>query len=184
MEMKKMKLGDVCEIFGRIGFRGYTADDLVKSPEEGAVTLSPTNIVNGELDFSNPTYLNWKKYEESPEIKLNEGDIVVVKTASVGKTALVRKLPHPTTLNPLFVVLKRIQTNPIYLSYVVKGKCFQSALKAITAGSVVPTLSQYHLANIEIYLPDMTSQNRVASVLSALDDKIALNQRINRNLAA
>lgn len=182
--MTKYKLGDVCEIFGRIGFRGYTAQDLVESPKDGAITLSPTNIVNGELDFTNSTYLSWDKYEESPEIKINENDIVVVKTASVGKCALVRKLPHPTTLNPQFVVLKKIQADPVYLSYIIKGKCFQSSLKAITAGSVVPTLSQKHMADIEIYLPDLKIQKKIASVLSALDDKIALNKKMNQKLEA
>ena len=184
MEMTKYKLGDVCEIFGRIGFRGYTAQDLVESPKDGAITLSPTNIVNGELDFTNSTYLSWDKYEESPEIKINENDIVVVKTASVGKCALVRKLPHPTTLNPQFVVLKKIQADPVYLSYIIKGRCFQSSLKAITAGSVVPTLSQKHMADIEIYLPDLKIQKKIASVLSALDDKIALNKKMNQKLEA
>lgn len=184
MEMTKYKLGDVCEIFGRIGFRGYTAQDLVESPKDGAITLSPTNIVNGELDFTNSTYLSWDKYEESPEIKINENDIVVVKTASVGKCALVRKLPHPTTLNPQFVVLKKIQADPVYLSYIIKGKCFQSSLKAITAGSVVPTLSQKHMADIEIYLPDLKNQKKIAAVLSALDDKIALNKKMNQKLEA
>lgn len=182
--MTKYKLGDVCEIFGRIGFRGYTAQDLVESPKDGAITLSPTNIVNGELDFTNSTYLSWDKYEESPEIKINENDIVVVKTASVGKCALVRKLPHPTTLNPQFVVLKKIQADPVYLSYIIKGKCFQSSLKAITAGSVVPTLSQKHMADIEIYLPDLKNQKKIAAVLSALDDKIALNKKMNQKLEA
>lgn len=182
--MTKYKLGDVCEIFGRIGFRGYTAQDLVESPKDGAITLSPTNIVNGELDFTNSTYLSWDKYEESPEIKINENDIVVVKTASVGKCALVRKLPHPTTLNPQFVVLKKIQADPVYLSYIIKGKSFQSSLKAITAGSVVPTLSQKHMADIEIYLPDLKNQKKIASVLSALDDKIALNKKMNQKLEA
>ena len=43
------KLGDICEIFGRIGFRGYTREDYVDSIEEGAISLSPSNIINNQL---------------------------------------------------------------------------------------------------------------------------------------
>ena len=42
------RLEDVCQIFGRIGFRGYTKNDLVES--NGAITLSPSNISNGKMD--------------------------------------------------------------------------------------------------------------------------------------
>ena len=64
------KLDDICTIVGRIGFRGYTKADLVDSPNDGAITLSPSNITNGELDFSKCTYISWDKYNESPEIML------------------------------------------------------------------------------------------------------------------
>lgn len=52
MEYKKYKLGEICKIFGRIGFRGYTTEDLVLSPSYGAISLSPSNIVDGIMDLS------------------------------------------------------------------------------------------------------------------------------------
>ena len=56
------------EIYGRIGFRGYTVSDIVDEGE-GAITLSPSNIDNQKFDLSDKKYLSWEKYEESPEIK-------------------------------------------------------------------------------------------------------------------
>lgn len=102
------KLGEVCDIYGRIGFRGYTKQDLVTSSQEGAITLSPSNVDDGKLCFDKCSYISWDKYEESPEIMVYEGDIVLVKTASIGKCAIVTQLPHKTTLNPQFVVLKTL----------------------------------------------------------------------------
>ncbi|HPN23001.1 MAG TPA: hypothetical protein PK758_13950, partial [Tenuifilaceae bacterium] len=55
------KLGELCTIKGRIGYRGYTKQDLV-SKGEGAITLSPSNIVNCKLQFNNSTYISWFKY--------------------------------------------------------------------------------------------------------------------------
>ncbi|MDE0561362.1 hypothetical protein OU792_15295, partial [Algoriphagus sp. NF] len=70
-----VSIGSQCQIFGRIGFRGYTVNDIVKEGQ-GAITLSPSNIVNGQLNLSKLTYLSWFKYEESPEIKIFNGDIL------------------------------------------------------------------------------------------------------------
>ena len=61
------KLVEICDIFGRIGFRGYTRDDYVNTIEEGAISLSPSNIINNQLDFSNCTYITWDKYNQSPD---------------------------------------------------------------------------------------------------------------------
>ena len=182
-EWKEYKLGDICSIVGRIGFRGYTTDDLTNSPKDGAITLSPTNIVQGEIDMSKPTYIKWPKYYESPEIMLAPGDIVLVKTgSSIGRTAYIREIIHPMTLNPQFVVLKNIKVNPVFLSYIIKSPYFQALLKSITVGSAIPTLSQKNLAKLIIQIPDESCQNRIASILKSLDDKIEVNRRINENL--
>ena len=86
-------------------------EDLV-SKGMGAVTLSPSNLINMKLDFSDCSYISSFKYDESPEIQLKKNDIVVVKTgSSYGKTSIVNDLPERTTLNPQLLVLKQIKCN-------------------------------------------------------------------------
>ena len=182
-EIETYKLGDICTIYGRIGFRGYTTEDLTDVKEEGAISLSPTNIIDGELDLSKPTYIKWDKYYESPEIMIQSNDIVIVKTgSSIGRTTLIRTVPHPMTLNPQLVVLKNIKINPIFLSYLIKTREFQGAIQSITVGSAIPTLSQKNLANLLIAIPSDRTQLKVANILNALDNKILINKRINDNL--
>lgn len=183
-EWKTYKLGDVCKIYGRIGFRGYTIEDLVEDSEKGAISLSPTNIQGGVLDLSKPTYISWEKYYESPEIMIHENDIVIVKTgSSIGRTAIIRNITHPMTLNPQLVVLKDVSINKHFLGYLVKGKDFQGKLSSIVVGSAIPTLSQKNLANLTIAIPPTRVQEKIANILSSLDSKIELNNRINHNLA-
>ena len=185
MEYKKYKLGDICKIFGRIGFRGYTTEDLVLSPSNGAISLSPSNIVDGIMDLSKCTYISWEKYEESPEIKIAPNDIVIVKTGnSYGRTAIIRNVEHPMTLNPQFVVLKDIQINPVYLAYFLKTDEFQKQIYGIVGGSAIPTLSQENLANLIIRVPNDNIPNTIADILDSLDGKIELNKQINDNLEA
>jgi len=182
MEWKTVKLGDVCKIFGRIGFRGYTNNDFVTKPEDGAITLSPTNIVDGELDLTKCAYINWDKYYESPEIMVQENDILLSKTGTIGRTALVKRVEHPMTINPQFVLLKECTINPRYLSYLLKTPKFQGDLYSITVGSVIATLSQKNLGNIKIDIVDSATQDKIAAILASLDDKIENNNRINANL--
>jgi len=181
-EWKEYKLGDVCTIVGRIGFRGYTKDDLVSSPNDGAITLSPSNIVDGEIDISKVAYINWEKYNESPEIMLKKGDVVLSKTATIGRVAIVREIIHPITLNPQLVVLKDIKVNPDFLAFFLKTPYFQGMLKSITVGSVVATLSQKNLSNLKIKLPETKVQNRISNILLSLVNKIEVNRKINENL--
>ena len=159
-----VKLGDVCEIKGRIGFRGYTRNDLV-SEEEGAITLSPSNIINGKISYDKCSYVSWKKYEESPEIMVEVGDVVFTKTASVGKTAYIDYLPKEATINPQLVLLKDIKGNSKYLSYVLKTGYFQNEVRKITGVGSVPNVPQSSLAKIEIPLPPLEVQTEIVHIL-------------------
>ena len=158
------KLGDICEIKGRIGFRGYTRDDQVDKGK-GAISLSPGNIDNGSMNYESCTYITWDKYEESPEIIVNEGDIILCKTASVGKVARIRHLPEKATINPQLVLIKNIQTNPQYLFYVLDDKPFQSKIKGLAGIGSVPNVSQAKLSAIEIPIPSLSEQIRIVGIL-------------------
>ena len=182
-EWKEVRLGDVCNIFGRIGFRGYTINDLVSSKDDGAISLSPTNIIDGEINVDKCSYISWNKYYESPEIMIFKNDILIVKTgSSYGRTALVKEVKHQMTINPQFVVLKNININPIYLSYYIKSKTFQNQISSIVVGSAIPTLSQKNLANLYLKIQGSQTQQEIAGILSSLDAKIETNNKLNEKL--
>ena len=67
--------------FGRIGYRGYTVNDIVIEGE-GAISLSPSNINNQKLVFEKRTFISWDKYEESPEIKICSTSPIISRTVS------------------------------------------------------------------------------------------------------
>lgn len=159
-----VKLGDVCEIKGRIGFRGYTRKDLV-SESEGAITLSPSNIINGNIVYDKCSYISWAKYEESPEIMAEVGDVVFTKTASVGKTAYIENMPKEMTINPQLVLLKKFRGISKYLAYILKTTYFQNEVKKFTGVGSVPNVPQSSLAKIEIPLPPIEVQTEIVRIL-------------------
>lgn len=164
------RINEVCSIFGRIGFRGYTTNDLVSNSKDGAISLSPSNIINGHLDYSKCTYISWFKYEESPEIKIYNEDILLVKTgSSYGKCALVRNLPHKATINPQFVVLKNFKINNRYLTCCLQSYPVKFEFDKFTIGAAIPTFSQKNLGNMQIAIPPLTLQQEFADKIEAIE---------------
>ena len=182
-EVKEIR--DICKIFGRIGFRGYTVDDIVREGD-GAITISPSNILENKIDFNKCTYISWFKYEESPEIKIFNGDILLVKTGSTfGKTAIVKNLPIKATINPQLVVLKNISIDRHLLSYIMSFTLIQNQIKAKIVGGAIPTLSQEVVNKFKIPLPpSLSEQTAIATALSDTDALISsLEQLIAKKRA-
>lgn len=164
-------LGNICEFKGRIGWRGYTKNDL---REYGPLVIGATQIsASNKLDFSNPTYLSTEKYEESPEIKVYLNDIILVKTGNtIGKVAIVDKEIGDATINPNTVLLKNITCFNKYLYYIVVSEIIQKPLnKSITVGAQ-PSVNQETLKKILIPIPTLKEQEKIASILSTVDEQI------------
>ena len=165
-QIKKVK--HICKMFGRIGFRGYTQADLV-AEGEGAITLSPTNMDSIKVDYTKCSYLSWDKYFESPEIMVQVGDVLVVKTASVGKCSYVSELPCECTVNPQILVLKEIKENPLFLTYLLNTPMGQSLFQKNKGGSTIPTLSEDKIGNFVFAFPSLSDQ---VTIIKYIDSSI------------
>jgi type I restriction enzyme, S subunit len=175
-------IGNVCEIYGRIGFRGYTKSDIV-SEANGAITLSPSNIENNKIKFKNCTYISWLKYHESPEIKIQNNDVLLVKTGSTfGKTAIVEDLPREATLNPQLIVLKKFNVPPNYMGYSMQFNYIQSQITSKIVGGAIPTLSQAEVSSFNFPLPSSPKEQLVISkILTDMEKDInSLSIQLNK----
>lgn len=153
------------KVIGRIGYRGYTVDDIVLQGE-GAISLSPSNIQNQKFDLKKRTYISWNKYDESPEIQIFEGDVILVKTASVGKVALITNLEgEKATINPQLVVFKNILLSNVFFYYYLMSNDFQYQIDRDNYGGVVGTLSQASINSYRILIPTLQEQTAIAKYL-------------------
>lgn len=165
-------MGEICEIKGRIGFRGYTREDQVEEGE-GVISLSPGNIEGGKMLYNGCSFITWEKYYESPEIMIFNGDILFCKTGStVGKVAMVKNLPCEATINPQLVVLKNISINSSFLKYSLGTFRIQSLVRKLAGIGSVPNISQEKLGNLEILLPPLAEQQRIVSILDTFEASI------------
>lgn len=69
-----------------------------------------------------------------------------------------------------------------YLYYFLLSPFAQNQFKSIATGSVVANLKSETVKALEVILPPLPEQKRIAAILSSLDDKIELNNKINANL--
>ena len=167
------RLRDLCTVFGRIGFRGYTRNDIVEKGF-GAITLSPSNMQdNGNMNYSVVSYISWKKYDESPEIKVKANDVLIVKTgSSYGKTCIISDLPEKATINPQIAVLKYSFVNNQWLTYFLNAPFAQEQFRKYVIGTSIPTFSQEKLSSTLLPLPPQNEQEHLTKKLSLLDKYI------------
>ena len=172
-KLKQLGVDKLIEIKGRIGYRGYTTEDIV-SKGEGAISMSPSNIdENWNLNFEKSTYITWDKYDESPEIMLEEGFTALVKTgSSYGKAAYIKNLIEKTTINPQLVVLKPKKIDSYFLYLLATNTSIQKQIQETVVGGAIPTLSQDSISKFEVLVPKRKEQEKIASCLLTLNQLI------------
>ena len=106
---------------------------------------------------------------ENPSITIGRSGNVGNPFIHYGKT-----WSHNTTL----YVKDFKENNPIFIFYFLKTL----NLSNYAGGSAVPTLNRNHINTLPIKIPDLYTQNKIATFLKRLDDKIEINNKINNNL--
>lgn len=170
------------KVFGRIGYRGYTVNDIVDA-NEGAIALSPSNISDGKMILNKKTYISWEKYYESPEIMIEEEDIIFCKTgSSYGKVAIVTDLTEDMTINPQMIVIKPIDCFPKYLYYSLESQYIKRQVELIVGGGTMPTINQNDILNMNLFKPSFIVQKQIANFLdqktTEIDDLIEKKEKL------
>jgi type I restriction enzyme S subunit len=179
---KVKKLSWIFEVKGRIGWRGYTAQDL-RDAEDGVLVLGATNInTNGQIDLSSPTYISNEKYEESPEIKLVGGEILIVKVgATIGKVGIVPDGFVESTINPNLMLARSRKENSHYFHYLFNSKVMQEAIGLEKMAGAQDAINQEFISNMRILVPYTEEQQAIVDYLDRETARIdSLIGRINQ----
>ncbi|MEB7421478.1 restriction endonuclease subunit S [Staphylococcus arlettae] len=179
-EWVNYKLGEIVDIRGRIGFRGYTKSDIINKEDGGVLTFSPTNIIYNKLKNTvHDTYITKEKYEESPEIMVKTGDILFVKTGStLGKSTLVANLNEEATVNPQIVVMRaKVFFHQKFTStYLTLNKILRQVAQT-RIGGAIPTLTESEIKKFQVSFPVYEEQQKIGSFFSKLDQQIELEEQ-------
>lgn len=183
MRFKTEKLGDFLYIKGRIGWKGLKKDEYLS---DGVY-----RIINGEaltkdgIDWSKAGFISKERYEESPEIMLQNDDILISKDGTIGKLGFVRNLENPSTVASGIFVLRNLKPEMINIRFIynyLSSVYFRNFIISRTEGSVIPHLYQKDFQNLYFPLPSLKEQNKIVDVLDIISCKIEINKMINNNL--
>ena len=164
---KTTRLCYECYIRARLGWRGLKADEYV---EEGYAFISAFNIQNGKLVWTPLNYITKERFDESPEIKLHSGDVLIVKDgAGVGKCARVDDLPMggATPNSSIAVITPSKNLNYRYVCYYLQSAVFNNFVLLLYNGMGVPHLTQEVMSKIKILVPPLKEQMVISDYLDA-----------------
>ena len=182
-DTQPVKLGDYLYIKGRIGWKGLKKSEYLP--------VSDYRIINGEsltlsgIDWNKAGYISAERYEESPEIMLNIGDILLSKDGTIGKIGYVDKLETPTSVaSGIFVIrnTRQAEISTQFIYYLLKSRLFKAFITSRTEGSVIPHLYQKDFTEFEFQLPspaDMkTFDDTTAAMFSMVFSNLNENERL------
>ena len=183
MEWKEVRLGDVCEIKG--GKRLPKGINLITQKN------SHPYIRVRDLGKSKTLELN-SSYEYVDEITQKQiqryitqkGDILISIVGTIGLIAIVGDSLNGANLTENCVKLVKLDNiDSEYLYYFLKSPFGQQNISRGTVGAVQAKLPIKNIQEFSINCPKLVSdQRRIASILSSLDRKIELNNKINADL--
>ena len=172
----KYKLSDVMDLIG-----GGTPKTSKPEYWNGTIPwLSVKDFNNGfRYVYETEKTITELGLENSSTKLLQKGDVIISARGTVGEIATI---PFPMAFNQSCYGLRaksEIVTSD-YLYYLIKHNV--SVLKKNTHGSVFDTITRKTFDNIEVEIPSIEIQEKIASILSDYDEKIELNKEINNNL--
>jgi type I restriction enzyme S subunit len=171
---KEYKLGEIADII----------DSLHKTPtysNTGYPMVRVTDIKGGFLTVKNTFRVSKDVFDEfSKRHEAKRGDIVMSRVGSYGITCLVKdEINFCLGQNTLFIIPKQ---NPNFLFYFLNSSNAKNQIEGLSTGSTQKTISLKSIKDISVSVPDLPTQTAIAEILSSLDDKIELNNKINQEL--
>lgn len=153
----------------RLGWKGLKAEEYV---DVGYPFLAAYHIVNNHLCWESLNCITKERYDESPEIKLSIGDLVLVKDgAGIGKCARIDEMPlgEATVNSSLSVITPNKLLDYRYEYYYFMSPLFQNIIARLKNGMGVPHLTQESMKDIYLPLPSKKEQQAIADYL---DNKV------------
>lgn len=116
---------------------------------------------------------------------LKQGDIVFSRVGSVDRCSFVTKETDGWMFSGRCLRVRPYNINPEYLYYFFTLSSTKKTVRSIAVGTTMPSINTTLLSNIVVCFPKSEEkQQAIASILSSLDDKIAVNRRVCENLEA
>ena len=173
---KKTQLVDVVSILGD-GLHGTPKYD--KNGEY--YFINGNNLSNGKIVFKDDTkrvsHTEYEKYKKN----LNDRTVLVSINGTLGNVALYNGEKCILGKSACYFNVKD-EVDKQFIKYVVNTRDFKEYISRFANGTTIKNVSLKVMRNYEFLLPQITEQQAIGATLSSIDNKIELNNAINKNL--
>ena len=186
MKLQKYKLGELLDVKRGASLTG----------EYYATSGNYIRLTCGNFDYKNNSFkINTSKddlYYTGPvrdEFIMKRGDIITPLTEQaiglLGSTAIIPEdNKYIQSQDVAKIICKESVLHPMYAFYLISSETVKRQLSVAAQQTKIRHTSPDKIKDCVVWIPDLEEQKRIASILSALDNKIALNREINQNLEA
>lgn len=146
--------------------------------------LANINVRWGGFDLKSLSKMRFEEKEEE-RYGLKYGDLIICEGGEPGRCAIWKdEMPKMKIQKALHRVRMNDNYNPffVYYRFLLAGRSGELSKHFI--GSTIKHLTGIGLKQVEFEYPSLAIQNQIAAVLSSIDQKIEINNRINTELEA
>lgn len=173
---KKLKIEDCAEVIG-----GGTPSTKKKEYWDGDISwITPKDLSNYNNRYisKGSRNISEKGLKYSSARLLPKNSVLLTTRAPIGYLAISKK--ELATNQGFKSLIMKNGNVPEFFYYLLKNNI--NKLLQYASGTTFMELNATNLKSIEFYIPEVYEQKRIASILSALDDKIELNNKTNKIL--
>lgn len=177
MSWEKVKLGDIatCIQPGPFGSQLHNSD----YSELGTPIIMPKDMIDGKISHSNLIFVGEEHTKRLCRHQVHAGNLMVARKGDVRKCVFITENEDGwmTGSDCLKVALKENVCYPRFVYYQLRSPFIGRWLEKISIGATMPSINTGLLSSIELVLPPLKEQKRIADILSAYDDLIENNQK-------
>ena len=179
--MSRVILGDIAiSQTGPFGSQLHEEDYV----SEGTPIVTVEHL--GDINFThqNLPFVSEADTKRLSKYILIEGDIVFSRVGSIDRNVYVDKNHEGWMFSGRCIRVRadKNKVNTRYLSYYFKQNSFKKMMMNLAVGATMPSLNTKIMNSIELDLLPRENQDKIANILSAIDDKIQINNQINQEL--
>ena len=158
--------------------------DSPKPVENGRLLITSKHIANRSLDISSAYLISEEDFENvNKRSQVHQWDILFSMIGTVGNVYIETSEKIDYAIKNMGVFSCQNKEKAYWLYYYLQSPLVQAKIDALMAGAVQKFVPLGFLRDLDI--PEYTENSKkVVQVLSALDDKIALNKKMNQKLEA
>ncbi len=182
-EWKEVRLGDICF---KIGSGATPKGGKEAYYENGIPLIRSQNILDFTFSHDGLVFINDMQAKKLKNVIVEENDILLNITGdSVARVCQPPKEVIPARVNQHVAIIRpddKIIDNKFLKYYLLNKKIKNYMLNLSSAGATRKALTKVMIENLRIKSPPLPTQKKIAEILSSLDDKIELNNQMNKNL--